>query len=72
MDRRFAFERNPPVMEALPPRRPRLFHFRVHCAGAITHDVQAANEDDARHYVKRRSSARVKTIEAIGPVATRR
>lgn len=71
MDHRFAFERNPPVMEPLPAPRRAMFQYRVQCAGGVEHDVQAACEEDARKHVRKRFTARIKAVQLVGEVRRR-
>ena len=68
MDHRFVFERNPPVMEPIPPGRVPMFQYRVICAGGVQHDVQAACEEDARKHVRKRYTVRIKGVEIVGEV----
>ena len=58
------------VAHAHPAPRPRvtMFQFRVHCAGDLKFDVQAASEDDAVAHVKKRHTKKIETVELIGQI----
>ncbi|MNV36114.1 hypothetical protein D3C71_1275790 [compost metagenome] len=56
------------VATPAPMQRRPMFHFRVHCAGGVVFDVQAARREDAMEHVRKRNRARIYHVEQFAEV----